>query len=81
MTQLQAVTNAGGNGDHVLQRSADFHSHEITVGVDTESGIAELALHDAGKFLVRGSHGDGRRIAAGNFPGKGGAAEGGDTRL
>ena len=77
----QAVANPGGNGDHVFQRSAELHSHQIGVGIDAKPGIAELALHNAGHFRIRRGYGDSGRVAARHFQSEGRTADGRQTGL
>jgi hypothetical protein len=41
---LQAVGNAGGNGQHVLHRAAHLHAHGVVAGVHAQ-GVAVEGLH------------------------------------
>ncbi len=45
VAQTEPVADAGGDGDHVLQRAAEFDADDVVVGVDPEVGVTELALH------------------------------------
>ena len=53
VAEPEAVADAGGDGDDVLERAAEFDSDDVVVGVDTEAGIAEFALHGGGEFARR----------------------------
>jgi hypothetical protein len=52
--QLQAVAQAGGNGQHVLDGAAHFHAHQIVVGIDPQVGLWKAATRaDAHSWRVR----------------------------
>ena len=44
VAESDAIANSGRNGDDVLQCAAEFHADHVTVGVNAETGIAELSL-------------------------------------
>ena len=67
VAQSESVANAGGDGDDVLERASEFDSDDVVVGVNAETGIAELALHGGGKLRVGGGDGDGRGMAVRDF--------------
>ncbi len=70
VTESEPVAHSRRDRDNIFQRAAEFHSHDIVVGIKTESGIAEFALHGLREFGIFRRHGDGRRIAACHFLGE-----------
>ena len=79
VSQAEPVTNAGGNGDDVLERAAQLHSYDVIIGVNPKARIAELALHDGREFLV--GRGDCQRggMVYRNFFGESGSAKRSDA--
>jgi hypothetical protein len=52
-SEAEPVGNAGGDGDHVLHRRAEFKTGNITAGIDAKKGCGKQLLRSAGCFLVR----------------------------
>src|SRR3954463_13134961 len=52
VAEPESVANAGGNGDYVLERAAEFHADDVVVGVNAKGVVAEFALHQRGKVGV-----------------------------
>src|SRR5579863_7199713 len=48
VAEAKPGADSGGNGDYIFQRTAEFHTDNVSVGVNPKAGIAELHLHDAG---------------------------------
>ncbi|KAG1245678.1 hypothetical protein G6F65_021105 [Rhizopus arrhizus] len=69
--QLQAVSDAAGDRDHVLQRTAHFHADQVGAGVDAQRG----AMEGGGGGLAQGGAGAGdgqrHRQPLRDFAGKG----------
>ena len=76
VAEPETVTDAGGDGDDVLDRPAQLDPDHIRVGVDPQAGAAEGRLHPPGSSLVAGCGHDQRRQPLGHFAGKGGAGQG-----
>ena len=56
VSQAQAAHHSGGNRNHVLERSAQLHAHQIVIHVNAEIGIAEVPLHSRCERVVYGCH-------------------------
>ena len=72
----KAGADAGGDGDDVLERRADFDADGIGVGVEAEaSGPAKAAWTVRASSASCGGDDDGGGLAAGDLLGEGRAAE------
>ena len=80
VAESQSVAHSGRDGDNVFQRSAEFNSDHIVVGVKPEAGIAEFALHRFRQLRILRGHRDGGRIAACHFLGERRSAQRSDAR-
>src|SRR6185295_18207747 len=49
IAETKAVTDAGRDGNYVLQRAAQFNPQQVRTRIDTESGTTEQPLHAAGR--------------------------------
>ena len=70
VSESQPVTHAGGDGDDIFQRPAQFDSDHIVVGINPEPGIAEFALHGFRELGILRGYRDRGRIAACDLFGK-----------
>ena len=75
MAQFQAIGCSGGDGDHILQRSAQFDADDVFVGIQAQGGAGEFFLHARGDRRIAGGNGDGCGAACAHFLGEGGSAE------
>ncbi len=80
VSQAQARTDAGGDGDDVFQRSAEFDADGVVIGVNAKAGIAEFMLHAARQFSVLGRYGNRSRVSPRRFQRKRWATERADAR-
>ena len=53
VAEVEAVDDAGGEGDDVLERAAELDAGDVVVGVDAQSGRGEVALQDLGDWRSR----------------------------
>src|SRR5438067_2055233 len=67
VSQSETVAYAGGDGDNILQRTAQLDANNVVAGVNAEARVAEFALHQSRKFRWLRGCGDSGRIAARNF--------------
>src|SRR5579871_530899 len=81
MSQPQAATYAGGDGDHVFESATQFHARKIVVHIDAEGGVTEIFLYARSQCTVCRSNGNYRRMALRNLFGKRWAADRTDLRL
>jgi len=73
--QLQAVAQAGGDGQHVLDGAAHLHAHHVVIGVHAQRGAVEggdQRVAHLGMFAGRDQR---RRLATRDFQRKARAAE------
>src|SRR5215469_11329227 len=47
MSEAESIANPSRDGDDVLERTSEFHSDHVGVGIDTKTGVAELLLYGA----------------------------------
>ena len=73
--QLQAVAKTRGNGQHILDGSADFHAHDVVIGIDAH-GLTVKGRHQqlAHALMGAGCH-QSRRLLARHLGREAGAAE------
>ena len=71
----QAIGNAGGDSQHVLDRAADFDAGKVIVGINAQARRVQRQCGFVGKVVIIGGERDGSRQAAGYFFGKTGAGK------
>ena len=73
--QLQAITQAGGNGQHIFDGSTHFHANDVIVGINTQRGAVKSGHQRlAHSSMCTGGH-QRSGLAARHFQRKAGAAE------
>ena len=80
VAELQTVADARRDGEHVLERSGEFHPDEVGVGVDPQPVAAEVVLHPSCECGIFARGDEGSRPAAGDFFRVAGAAQHHDFR-
>ena len=73
VSQGQALDHARGDGQHVLQRAAHLHAHDVRAGVDPQVRGREEALNPPREILILGRGYDGRRQSLHELDREGGA--------
>ncbi len=61
MPETQAFDDAGGNGDDVLERTANLHAHHIVAPIQAEIRTAEFGQHQFSGRQVQRRRNDSRR--------------------
>ena len=79
VAEVEAVDDAGGEGDDVLERAAEFDAGDVVVGVEAEGGRGEFALDaSARRRMSMTATTMAVGMPAATSCGEGGAAEDGD---
>ncbi len=52
MAEVEAVDDAGGEGDDVFEGAAELYAGDVVVGVDAQGGRGEVALDGVGEDVV-----------------------------
>ncbi len=73
IAQAHTVRHTRCNSEYVFHRAAQFRTHDVITGIDTEIGAMQGAGDPAAVFRVRSRHGYGRRQVGRNLFGKRGA--------
>src|ERR1700745_1991805 len=79
MPKAEAVADSGGDSDHVLERSSEFHADNVVVCIKTEARVTQCLLYGLRTLGVARCNGDRSGIATSDFFGEGGTAQGADT--
>ena len=78
--QVQAIGQAGGDGQHVFDGAAHFHAHQVVVAIHAHRGAVQRFNHGAAHVGVAAGGHQGGGLAAGHFLRKAGAAQGTGTQ-
>jgi len=73
--------DSGGDGDHVLEGSAEFDADDVGGGVEAEGCRRELVLNAGGDFRVGKGYGDGGGLGLSHLKGEAGTGEGADGEM
>ena len=74
-TQIQAVTQTGGNRQHIFNCAPHFHTDQVVIGIDAHGRTVKGGDQRVAHCQMRTGGHQGRRLTASDFHRKAGATE------